>query len=51
VNFGGISVGGIVNNRKMFGTLLTGVDHMPHTHLPEKRLHQGPARAWRRPGR
>jgi beta-alanine--pyruvate transaminase len=34
VNFGGISVGGIVPNRKMFGTLLTGVDHMPHTHLP-----------------
>ncbi|MBL4646847.1 MAG: aspartate aminotransferase family protein, partial [Rhizobiales bacterium] len=32
VNFGGISVGGIVSNRKMFGTLLTGVDHMPHTH-------------------
>ncbi len=36
VNFGGISVGGIVSNRKMFGTLLTGVDHMPHTHLPDK---------------
>lgn len=36
VNFGGISVGGIVANRKMFGTLLTGVDHMPHTHLPGK---------------
>jgi beta-alanine--pyruvate transaminase len=32
VNFGGISVGGIVGNRKMFGTLLAGVDHMPHTH-------------------
>jgi beta-alanine--pyruvate transaminase len=32
VNFGGVSVGGIVSNRKMFGTLLTGVDHMPHTH-------------------
>ena len=32
----GISVGGIVTNRKMFGTLLTGVDHMPHTHLPAK---------------
>lgn len=31
-NFGGISVGGIVPNRKMFGTLLTGVDHLPHTH-------------------
>jgi beta-alanine--pyruvate transaminase len=35
VNFGGISVGGIVNNRKMFGTLLAGVDHLPHTHLPK----------------
>jgi len=32
VGFGGISVGGIVNNRKYFGTLLTGVDHLPHTH-------------------
>lgn len=32
VNFGGISVGGIVTNRKMFGTLLSGVDHLPHTH-------------------
>ena len=32
VNFGGISVGGIVNNRKHFGTLLTGVDHIRHTH-------------------
>jgi len=36
VGFGGISVGGIVNNRKFFGTLLNGVDHLPHTHLPEK---------------
>ncbi|MCT7374972.1 aspartate aminotransferase family protein [Chelativorans salis] len=36
VNFGGISVGGIVANRKMFGTLLTGVDHLAHTHLPGK---------------
>jgi beta-alanine--pyruvate transaminase len=32
VNFGGISVGGIVANRKMFGTLLGGVDHIRHTH-------------------
>ena len=32
VNFGGISVGGIVANRKHFGTLLTGVDHIRHTH-------------------
>ena len=36
VNFGGISVGGIVNNRKVFGSLLTGVDHLPHTHLPKE---------------
>jgi beta-alanine--pyruvate transaminase len=32
VNFGGISVGGIVGNRKMFGPLLPGVDHLRHTH-------------------
>ncbi len=32
VGFGGISVGGIVNNRRQYGTLLTGVDHMQHTH-------------------
>jgi beta-alanine--pyruvate transaminase len=32
VGFGGISVGGIVNNRKFFGALLTGVDHLPHTY-------------------
>ena len=32
VGFGGISVGGIVNNRRQFGTLLAGVDHMRHTH-------------------
>jgi beta-alanine--pyruvate transaminase len=32
VNFGGISVGGIVTNRKAFGTLLGGVDHIRHTH-------------------
>ena len=32
VGFGGISVGGIVSNRKTFGPLLPGVDHLPHTH-------------------
>lgn len=36
VNFGGISVGGIVPNRKMFGTLLTGVDHIRDTHDPAR---------------
>jgi beta-alanine--pyruvate transaminase len=35
VGFGGISVGGIVNNRKFFGTLLTGVDHLPATYSRE----------------
>ena len=32
VGFGGISVGGIVKNRQFFGTLLAGVDHLPHTY-------------------
>jgi beta-alanine--pyruvate transaminase len=36
VNFGGTSVGGIVANRKMFGTLLSGVDHIRHTHDPKR---------------
>ncbi|HUP97754.1 MAG TPA: aspartate aminotransferase family protein [Usitatibacter sp.] len=36
VGFGGISVGGIPANRKMFGTLLAGVDHLPHTHVPDR---------------
>ena len=31
-NFGGISVGGIVNNRRVFGPGLPGTDHLPHTH-------------------
>ncbi len=34
VNFGGISVGGMVANRRMFGTMLGGVDHIRHTHDP-----------------
>jgi len=32
VNFGGITVGGIVGNRKSFGPLLPGADHIRHTH-------------------
>jgi beta-alanine--pyruvate transaminase len=31
VGFGGISVGGMVNNRKFYGAMLPGVDHLPHT--------------------
>ena len=32
VNFGGISVGGIAGNRKTFGPMLGGTDHLSHTH-------------------
>ncbi|MEO8925998.1 MAG: aspartate aminotransferase family protein, partial [Caulobacteraceae bacterium] len=32
VGFGGISVGGMVGNRRWFGPLLPGVDHLRHTH-------------------
>ena len=32
VGFGGITVGGISPNRKFFGPLLAGADHLPHTH-------------------
>jgi beta-alanine--pyruvate transaminase len=32
VGFGGVSVGGIENNRKQFATLLPGVVHLPDTH-------------------
>jgi beta-alanine--pyruvate transaminase len=35
VGFGGTAVGGIAPNRKFFGSLLPGVDHLPHTHAPE----------------
>lgn len=31
VGFGGISVGGMANNRKYFGAMLPGVDHLRHT--------------------
>jgi beta-alanine--pyruvate transaminase len=37
VGFGGISVGGIVTNRKMWSSsMLPGVDHLSHTHDPGK---------------
>ena len=35
VGFGGMSVGGIGNNRKAFGVMLAGVDHLPHTYNRE----------------
>jgi beta-alanine--pyruvate transaminase len=36
VGFGGISVGGMVGNRKTFGNMLGSVDHMRHTHDPAR---------------
>jgi len=35
VGFGGISVGGMVANRRAFGAQLPGVDHLRHTHMPD----------------
>jgi beta-alanine--pyruvate transaminase len=40
VNFGGISVGGIVGNRATFGQTLES-DHLPHTMLPENVFSKG----------
>ena len=39
VGFGGISVGGIGPNRRQFGTMLGGVDHLPHTHDLARNAH------------
>lgn len=46
VNFGGISVGGISPNRKMYGaSLLPAVDHLPHTfNLSEAAFSRGQPR-------
>jgi beta-alanine--pyruvate transaminase len=46
VGFGGISVGGIVANRKMFGAMLAGVDHLPHTHDLEHNAFSRGLPAW-----
>jgi beta-alanine--pyruvate transaminase len=46
VGFGGISVGGIVNNRKFFGSLLAGVDHLPHTYSREHQAFTKGEPAW-----
>ncbi len=41
VGFGGLSVGGIGANRRLFGPLLPGVDHLPHTLLEANRFARG----------
>jgi beta-alanine--pyruvate transaminase len=38
VGFGGISVGGIVSNRRAFSQLLPQVDHLPHTHRLDRNV-------------
>jgi len=46
VGFGGISVGGIVSNRRHFGTLLAGVDHLPHTYDRSKQAYSRGEPEW-----
>jgi beta-alanine--pyruvate transaminase len=41
MNFGGLSVGGLVKNREVFGVGLPGVVHLRHTWLPEQRFSRG----------
>lgn len=46
VGFGGISVGGMSANRKQFGTMLSGVDHLRHTHDLEHNAFSRGQPAW-----
>ena len=46
VGFGGISVGGMPANRKVYGSLLPRVDHLPHTHNLEKNAYSRGQPAW-----
>jgi beta-alanine--pyruvate transaminase len=42
VGFGGISVGGMVANRKVWpASMIPGVDHLPHTHLSRNAFSRG----------
>jgi len=41
VNFGGLSVAGLVNNKKAFGLGLPGAVHLRHTWLPENKFKRG----------
>ena len=41
VNFGGLSLAGLVNNRRRFGPTLPGIAHMRHTHIPQNRKTRG----------
>jgi beta-alanine--pyruvate transaminase len=46
VGFGGISVGGMVANRKMFGNMLAGVDHLPTTYNRSKQAFSNQEPDW-----
>ncbi len=46
VGFGGISVGGMSPNRKMFGAMLPGVDHLPATHNLEHNAYSRGLPTW-----
>ena len=46
VGFGGISVGGMVANRKMFGNMLAGVDHLPATYNRSKQAFSNQEPEW-----
>lgn len=41
VNFGGVALSGIVNNRRKFGPTLPGIAHMRHTHVKENFFTRG----------
>src|SRR5881296_95048 len=41
VNFGGVSLAGMVNNRRKFGPTLPGIAHMRHTHIKENNFTRG----------
>ena len=41
VNFGGVALSGLVNNRRKFGPGLPGIAHMRHTHLKENFFTKG----------
>jgi len=41
VNFGGVSLSGMVNNRRKFGPSVPGVVHMRHTHVKENAFTRG----------
>jgi beta-alanine--pyruvate transaminase len=46
VGFGGISVGGMVANRKWFGNALSGIDHLPHTYNAKEMAYSKGQPAW-----